>query len=106
MQTFGEGLTPWARETISTTTASIGFTASYLSHSTYGYLPMRAAEITAEKGAIRFTTSGATPTVGDVGDLILENATHTILGIDACRKFRCINESASSGAILNCRYFY
>jgi len=91
-------------EEILTPTTSTGFTAAKLNPSTLGGAPMKCALVTAISGDIRFDLIGNTPDT--TSHLIKEGDTFPVLGVDACRGFKCIVDQTSSGAQLRCTYFY
>ena len=98
-------------ETISTTTASIGFTSSKVcvDKSGGGKVCAKAALISVETAAIRFTLDSTTPTVTadtGAGHLINTGGSYLIRGFGNVSRFRCINAVASSGAAVKVTLFY
>ena len=92
-----------------TTAAVIGFTASNFNLAANQYRPMKAALITVETAAIRFTMDGTAPTTtagGAVGHLVSAGQSFLVRGWENIRQFKCINEVGSSGAVVKASYFY
>jgi hypothetical protein len=59
-----------------------------------------------EVANVRFTTDGNLPTIAGVGELIGTGVEYWIIGTEACRKARFINQVARSGATVQCEYYY
>lgn len=98
-------------ETISTTTASIGFTSSKVcvTASDGGKVCAKAALISVETAAIRFTLDGTTPTVTagtGAGHLMDSGDSYVVRGFGNLQRFRCINAVGSSGAAVKVTYFF
>jgi hypothetical protein len=106
-QYFGE---PKYYEKLSTAlTAATGITSSYLNPAALGGLPIRAALVTCEVAAVRFTQDGTTPTTlatTGIGHQLQVGGNIMIIGFEACKQFKAIEDAASSGAILHLTYFY
>jgi hypothetical protein len=93
-------------EKLSSITASIGFTSAKIE---YKGRIAQAALITVETAAIRFTMDGTTPVVtgGSVaGHKMDAGQSFVVRGTESIRNFRCINESASNGAVVFCSYYF
>jgi hypothetical protein len=107
---------PRGYETISATTASVGFTKTFYNYAATSAtvqnaasMPMKVALVTVEVAAVRFTVDGTTPTVlagTAAGHQLNPGDSYVVRGYEACRNFRAINDVASNGAILHCTYFY
>ena len=107
---------PRGYETISATTASIGFTSTFYNYKPTSStapnamgMPMKTAVVTIEIAAVRITLDGTTPTVlagTAAGHQLNPGDSYVVRGYEACRNFRAINDVASNGAILHCSYFY
>lgn len=103
----GNGLT---YEKITTATV-IGFTSTKVTYNSgTGYLNAKAALITVEVAAIRFTLDGTTPVVTatstGTGHLMNAGDSYVIRGYGNIQRFQCINAVASSGALVFVTYFY
>jgi hypothetical protein len=96
-----------AYEKISTTTSSIGFTAAKLE---YKGKRAKAALITVEAAAIRFTMDGTTPVVtatsNGTGHLVDTGQSFIVEGYSSIVNFRCINAVADSGARVYCSFYF
>jgi hypothetical protein len=96
------------------TTAVIGFTSSYynLSTNSTAKMAMKAALITVETDSIRFSMSSnasdyaSTTAGGAVGHKMDPGQSYVVRGWENIRNFRCINDVASSGAVVKCSFFY
>jgi len=90
--------------TISDTTASVGFSSSYLTYTDPGsgrVMQPKSVLFIAETATITFTVAGTTPTVAagtNAGVQMTAGQSWVIKGATAIRAFRCINTVASSGA--------
>jgi len=104
---FGE---PKYYETLtSTLTAAVGITATYLNPSGLSGLPIRAALVSCETAAARFTQDGTTPTTlatTAIGHQLSVGGAIMVIGFEACKNFKAINDAASNGAVLHLTYFY
>ena len=94
---------PGEVELISSTTAAIGFTATTYEPITGVYAGMQAKKmlVRTEVAPINFTLNGTTPTTAattNKGMTMNTGEAMIITGINAIRKFKCINYTASSGA--------
>jgi hypothetical protein len=109
---FAQDGEPRGREKISDTSTAIGFTNTFFMYDKSGGLAkiqIKAALISVEGAAIRFTIEGTTPTVTAgtaVGHTLYSGDNYMIRGWEACRNFKCINEVAGNGAKVECTYFY
>lgn len=70
----------------------------------------KAALITVETAAIRFTLDGTTPVVtatgGGVGHEMKADQSYRILGSDNIAGFQCINETNANGAVVRVTFFF
>ena len=101
-QTLGDCL---AYESLDTLTSAKGFTATYLSLSTAGYLPMKNAIVTCETASVRIRTDGTAPTTAE-GQYLQQGGNYTVSGLNACKNFLAINANSETGAVLKCAYYY
>lgn len=100
-----------AYEKITATTASVGFTAAKVTlDQGTGLKYAKAALITVETAAVRFTLDGTTPVVtatsNGTGHLMNAGDSYVIRGWGNIQRFRAINAVASSGSIIFCTFFY
>lgn len=81
------------RETISTLTSSIGFTAAKLAP-TIGTIYY--AVIQAIDGVVRFAIDGTAPIANTTGLRLLQDASVEVWGSEALKNFRCINDGGTA----------
>lgn len=106
-------------ESITTLTASTGLTSTKydtqlttLKANDVAWSKLIRAEevlITVEVASIRWTVDGTTPQTtagGGAGHNAVNGSNITIQGYENITKFRCINETASSGAGIRVTYFF
>jgi hypothetical protein len=94
-----------------TTAAVIGFTSTKVTLNTgTQVLNAKAALITVEVAAIRFTVDGTTPVVTatstGTGHLMNAGDSYVVRGTGNIQRFLCINAVASSGALVFVTYYY
>jgi hypothetical protein len=94
-----------------TTATAIGFTAAKILPTTGAYIGKRAraAIISVEVAAIRFTLDGTTPSVtsGTAAGHLLQNGDSFIIeGEMNVASFLCINAVNASGALVKCTYLF
>jgi len=87
-------VTPFAFETITVSTVSIGFTAA-TAYPTGGDAPAIMAILTTETNSIRFRSDGAAPS-STVGHLVAASSSIEVCGAQAVRTFRMIRASADA----------
>lgn len=97
-----------AYEKLSTITSSTGFTAAKIQ--TAGGAQARAALISVETAAVRFTLDGTTPVVtatsNGTGHLLNAGDSYVIRGANNIKRFRAINAVDGNGALIFCTFFY
>jgi len=81
------------RETISTLTSSIGFTAAKLAptRGTIHYAIIQAID-----GVVRFAIDGTAPIANTTGLRLLQDASVEVWGSEALKNFRCINDGGTA----------
>lgn len=89
---FGGSPQPFAFETITVSSSSIGFTAGTYSPTTG---PAIMALVTTETNPLRFTADGTTPT-GSVGHLAAASSQIEVCGTQAVRNFRMIRTGSDA----------
>lgn len=95
-----------------TPAASTSFTSSKICSdaSGGGKVCAKAALISVETGAIRFTLEGTTPVVtatdGGVGHLLNVGDSYVIRGYENISNFKCIQAVTATGGIVRVTYFY
>ena len=102
---------PGYEGTISDTTSSVGLNSSYFytTDSLGRGIPAKYALIVIETAPINFTEEGTTPTVStgtNIGTPMYAGNNYYLIGIKAVSGFRCINRTASNGAVVKYRIFY
>jgi hypothetical protein len=95
-----------------TPVASTKFTTSKscVAASDGGKVCAKAALISVETGAVRFTLEGTVPVVtatgGGVGHLLAVGDSYVVRGFENVQKFLCIQAVTATGGIVRVTYFY
>lgn len=98
---MAQSVTPFAYETVTVSTVSIGFTAA-TAYPTGSDAPAIMAIATTETNSLRFRSDGIAPTAA-VGHLVAASSSIEVCGAQAVRTFRMIR--ASADATVQVSYF-
>jgi hypothetical protein len=111
-QVFAVDGEPTYEATIADTTSSVGFNTTYLTRTDPGSgrtVNAKSVLFIAQTATVTFTVTGTTPTIAagtDAGIQMTAGQSWVLKGINAIKKFRCINTVASSGAKIKYIVFF
>lgn len=88
----------FAFETITVSSASIGFTSA--TYAPTGQTPAFAALVTIETNSVRFRSDGTAPTAS-VGHIVTANQTIEVCGTDNVKNFRMIRVGSDASATVS-----